>query len=82
MGKYLDKAKKLAAETPKTNADWLAAWRELAEITYGITGDDPRYEPVMRWLNVCDTAFHLDSWTLFQEGAAMVKEIVNGKATR
>jgi hypothetical protein len=67
---------------PRNSKEWLEEWRELAQATYGITAEDPRYERVMRWLNVCDTAFKLDSWSLFQEAAAMVKEIVNGKATR
>ena len=55
--------------------DWLTAWRELAEITYGIEQHDSRFERVMRWLNVCDTAFHLDSWSTFQEAAEEVKRI-------
>lgn len=79
MGKYLDKAKKVEAEAPRTNKDWLTAWRELAVITYGITAEDPRYEPVMRWLNVCDAAFGLDSWTAFQEAAEEVKRVARQK---
>ena len=63
----------------KTN--WLEAWRELAQVTYGILPDDPRLESIMRWMNVADVAFHLDSWSSFQEAAARVKEIVTGKAT-
>jgi hypothetical protein len=55
--------------------DWLAAWRELAAITYGIEKEDPRFERVMMWLNVADEAFKIDSWIAFQEAAAEVKRI-------
>jgi len=75
---YLQKIKKLEAETPKTNADWMNEWRDLAQVTCGILAEDPRFEPVMRGLNVCDTAFSLDSWALFQEGAEQVKQIAKG----
>jgi hypothetical protein len=64
---------------PKTSADWLGHWRELAQVTYGITADDPRYEPVMRWLNVCDASFQLDSWGNFKEAAEEVKRIAGQK---
>jgi hypothetical protein len=60
--------------------DWLTAWRELAHITYGITAEDPRFEGVFRWLNICDEAFKLDSWSLFQEAAAEVKRIAKEKS--
>lgn len=79
MGKYLDVARKLAAETRKTRDEWLAAWRELARVIYGITTEDPRFEPVMRWLNVCDVAFHLDAWSAFQDAADRVKSIAGEK---
>lgn len=54
-------------------------WRELANATDGITAEDPRFEPVMRWLNACDVAFSLDSWETFQEAAEEVKRIAKGK---
>jgi len=73
---YLEKIKQTERETPKTTTDWLTAWRELAHLTYGLTTDDPRFEPVMRWLNVCDVAFSLDSWSSFQEAAGQVTRII------
>jgi hypothetical protein len=60
---------------PRNAQEWLKEWRELAEATYGIEASDPRYEPVMRWLDCCDTAFKLDSWATFQEAATEVKRI-------
>jgi len=76
---YLQKIKKIEDEASKTNADWLREWRELAACTYGITAEDPRFEPVIRWLDACDVAFSLDSWETFQEAAAEVKRIAKGK---
>jgi hypothetical protein len=64
---------------PRNSQEWLSHWRELAQVTYGITGDDPRYEPVLRWLDVCDAAFVMGSWAAFQEAAEQVKAIAKGK---
>ena len=72
---YLEKLKHFESETPKTNIDWLKEWQELADITYGITVEDQRFEPIMRWLNVCDSAFSIDSWSTFQEAVAEVKAL-------
>jgi hypothetical protein len=78
---YLDIIKKIEQETgPKSSQEWLAVWRELAEVSSGLTRDDPRLEPVMRWLNVCDVAFSLDSWPGFCEAAERVREIMRGRA--
>lgn len=80
---YLDIIKKIERETgPKNSQEWLVVWRELAEVTSGITKDDPRLERIMRWLNVCDTAFTLGSWPGFCEAAEQVREIVRGGKPR
>ena len=71
----------LESASPKTSADWLSYWRELAQVTYGITADDPRFDSVMRWLNVCDFAFSLGSWDTFCEAAAEVKRIARRNMT-
>jgi hypothetical protein len=76
MGKYLERLKRLEQEAPKSSKDWLSAWRDLATCTYGIREEDHRFESVMRWLNACDVAFSLGSWSTFSEAAAMVKEMV------
>jgi len=76
---YLEIIKKMEQETgPRTSQQWLAAWRELAELTAGLTKEDPRLEPVMRWLGICDVAFSIDSWPGFCEAAEQVREIMRG----
>lgn len=66
-------------DSPLFKPDWGKAWRELASVTAGITNqDDPRFERVMRWLDICDTAFVLDSWPSFTEAADQVREIMRG----
>ena len=52
---------------PSTKQDWLAAWREVAEISSGLTRDDVRLPSVMATLGVCDAAFVADDWAAFQE---------------
>jgi len=73
---YLEKIKQIEQETPKPNVNWLIAWRELAQMTLGLTEEDPRFESVMRWLNACDVVFSLGSWQTFREAEAEVKRIV------
>lgn len=67
-------------QAPLCMPDWNKAWRDLAEVTYGIPVNDPRYERVMRWLDVADTAFALGSWPNFQEAATMLKEVAKEKS--
>ena len=64
---------------PTTSQEWLAVWRELAEVSSGLTKDDPRLEGVLRWLNICDTAFTLGSWPGFCEAAEQARKIMRGK---
>jgi hypothetical protein len=65
---------------PRRSADWLRHWQELSQATYGIEREDPRFEHIMRWLNVCDAAFVFDCWLVFCEAAQEVKSaVVNGK---
>ena len=66
-------------QSPLFKPDWLKAWRELALVTAGLTTNDPRLERVMRWLDVCDTAFSLDSWPAFCEADEQVREIMRGR---
>ena len=64
---------------PRNAKEWLKEWRELAQVTHGILPDDPRLESIMRWLNVADVTFQLDSWSTFQEAAEEVKRIARDK---
>jgi hypothetical protein len=72
---YLQRIKHLDQDTPKTRAEWLEGWHDLAVMTYGITATDPRCDRVLRWLNIADTAFILDSWSLFEEARAMLESV-------
>lgn len=65
-------------QSPLFKPDWLKAWRELVAVSSGLTKDDPRLEGVMRWLNICDVAFSLDSWPGFCEAAEQIREIMKG----
>ncbi len=56
--------------------DWLGAWRELAQITLGITEEDRRLGTIMTLLDQCDAAFEQDNWTVFQQTAESVKRLV------
>ena len=67
-------AQRLLAKAPgKVRDAWLAAWRELAALTYGITGDDPRFPGVMAALNTCDEAYLNGNWGAFRQSAAGVR---------
>ena len=66
---------------PRSPQDWLQVWRELAAVTSGIESkDDPRYERLMRWLDVAATAELLDSWPGFCEAADQVRAIMRGES--
>jgi hypothetical protein len=75
---YLEKIKTIEHETPKNRTQWLVAWRELADVTYGIKPQDFRFESIMRWLNVADVAFTIDSWPAFCEAADELRRIAKG----
>ena len=55
---------------------WLAAWRELAAITDGLTVHDPRFRPIMVALEQCDTAYLAGDWPGFQQAAQQVRQAV------
>jgi len=57
-------------------AAWLAAWRELAAVTNGVTADDSRFQPVMTALEQCDTAYLAGDWPGFQQAAQQVRQAV------
>ena len=67
MNELVKLAKEHLGKHPQTRPDWLAAWRELARLTYGITPEDQRLQPVLTALNVCDGAFAAGDWAAFQE---------------
>src|SRR5262245_40140340 len=73
-------ARRLLAKAPdkvrEAMTDWLAAWRELATLTSGLTGDDPRLPVVMAGLNACDEAYLSGNWIVFRQSAAGVRSAV------
>ena len=77
-------AHRLLAKAPgkvrEAMTDWLAAWRELAALTYSITGEDPRFPVVMASLNACDDAYLSGNWIAFRQSSAAVRQAVEGRS--
>ena len=61
--------------------DWETAWRDLAELTEGITKNDPRFQPVCHALEQCDQAFESGSWRTFQIAVSALKGIMGHRDT-
>jgi hypothetical protein len=60
----------------ETTRDWSPTWRELAELTSGLTGDDLRFPAVMAALNACDDAYLSGDWEKFHHNAAQLKRLL------
>ena len=58
--------------------DWETAWRDLAELTEGITQKDPR---VCHALEQCDQSFESGNWLNFQKAASALKGIMRHRNT-
>ncbi len=56
--------------------DWETAWRDLAELTEGITKNDPRFQSVCHALEQCDQSFESGNWLSFQKAATALKGIM------
>ena len=59
--------------------DWLAAWRELAALTHGLTTDDPRFAGVMVALTQCDEAYRRGDGVAFRHVAEQVRRAMAGR---
>lgn len=59
--------------------DWLAAWREVAELTSGLTADDPRLPIVMDALLAWDDTVQRGNWVAFRQAAARVRSAMAGR---
>jgi len=59
----------------KAAKDWLAGWREVAEITSGITAESDRFSSVMEAVAECDRAFEQDDWPAFEQVALRLKQV-------
>ena len=56
--------------------DWSTAWRRVARVTYGISGEDPRFGQIMKALSACDEAYLANDWAKFQRSAKLITRIV------
>lgn len=74
--KLLEKAGSRVGVVQLSRTDWLEAWRELADITFGMGPDDPRQCPVLAALEQCDKSYLAGKWTEFHKTAMEVREIV------
>ena len=68
------------AKARTVQPQWVVAWRNLAQLTDGITKDDPRFLSVCDALEKCDRAFEQDKWTVFQQEAESVKRLAEGRS--
>ena len=59
--------------------DWLAAWRDVAQITSGLTAEDPRLQPVLAGLSACDRAFEGGDWDAFQTARTALLTVMKGQ---
>lgn len=56
---------------------WEAAWQGLAELTNGLTKEDPGFPMVIDRLEECDSAFSANDWPAFQQSADEIKAIMS-----
>ncbi|WP_238590486.1 hypothetical protein [Nitrospira moscoviensis] len=56
---------------------WFKRFRRLAELTSGITGDDPRFSSIMRLLDQCEEAYVQGHEYAFIQHARRVAALVN-----
>lgn len=66
----------------ETTRGWLPTWRESAELTSGLTMEDPRLPVVMAALNACDDAYLSGNWIAFGHAAAWVRSAMEGRMLR
>ena len=76
MNELVRLAKEHLGRSQPAQPCWLTTWRELAEITSGLTADDPRLPPMLAALQSCDTAFAADNWLAFQESRQEVLRVM------
>jgi len=62
--------------------DWSPTWRELADLTSGLTVEDPRLPVVMGALTECDNTYLRGDWVAFRQAAARVRSAMEGRILR
>jgi len=60
--------------------DWEEQWRDLAELTLGITTEDPRFLPILQALERCDWAFMNGDLSAFCQAAEKVNSLVKNES--
>ena len=78
MNELVKLAKEHLGKSRHVQPNWVAAWRELAEATYGLTSEDPRLKPVLAALDGCDAAFIADDWEAFEQAREGVRRAMQG----
>lgn len=61
---------------------WLKRFRRLAELTAGITGDDPRFPSIMQLLSQCEEAYVRRQDDAFIQCARHVAALVNAPGSK
>jgi hypothetical protein len=61
---------------------WLKRFRRLAQLTSGITGNDPRFPSFMQLLSQCDEAYVRGDDDAFLQSARQVAALVNAPVSR
>ena len=56
--------------------DWLAAWRDVVALTWGIRVDDPRMPAIMDAIGQCDRAFAEGDYNAFLLAREGVKRAI------
>ena len=70
---------KAQGKVREAKRDWSPTWRELANLTAGLSTDDPRLAPVVAALNACDDAYLNGDWCEFRQAAVRVQSAVAGR---
>ena len=72
---YREQGESLSSGNGQEGAQgWRAAWHELADLTSGVTADDPRFAGVMAALDQCDVAYHDGNREAFHQATAQVRK--------
>ena len=79
---YLDAIERLKMPKLPAKKPWLSAWRELAQLTYGIESDGPRFGQILSLMDQCDRAFAKDDWLAFQVAARDISNLVEAPKKR
>ena len=66
----------LMTEAEKSVADWLKEWKSMAQMTAGLSGEDPRYPAVLAGLAACEVASRAEDLAAFRRETQSVKRLL------